>query len=195
VRTAFVDVLGPTPADVLSTLPDGPAVVMPAFLAAGYHVRVDLPAFIAASGHPDVTVTDALGPSPHIVRVVTDRLVESGWRSTDSVLLAAAGTSDPHAQRELTTTAALLSAAIGARVELAYAATGEPRVADAVADLRATGGGRVVVASYLLAEGLFQDRVRESGADVVTEPLITHPGVARLIANRFRRARLPVAVQ
>jgi sirohydrochlorin ferrochelatase len=51
----------------------------------------------------------------------------------------------------------------------------------------------VVVASYLLSEGLFQDRLRASGADVVTEPLGTHPGLVRLIANRFRRALVPMA--
>jgi sirohydrochlorin ferrochelatase len=53
--------------------------------------------------------------------------------------------------------------------------------------LRLRGSHRVVVASYLLSEGLFQDRLRLSGADVVTEPLGTHPGMARLIADRFRR--------
>ena len=193
VHTAFVDVLGPTPAEVLTELPDGPAVVVPAFLASGYHVRVDVPAFVTASGHPDVTVTEALGPSADIVRVVVDRLVESGWKITDSVIMAAAGTSDDRAKRDLRVTATLLSAAIGARVELAYAATGEPRVADAVATMRAQGARRVVVASYLLADGLFQDRLHQSGADVVTAPLVTHPGVARLIARRFRRARLPIS--
>jgi sirohydrochlorin ferrochelatase len=192
VRTAFVDVLGPTPADVLCDVP-GPAVLVPAFLAGGYHVRTDIPEHVAASGHPDVTLTDALGPSPQLVRVMTDRLIESGWQTSDSVIMAAAGTLDPHALRDLRVTAALLSAAIGGRVEMAYAATGEPRVADAVADLRARGARRVVVASYLLADGLFQDRLRNSGAEVVTEPLGTHPGVVRLIASRFRRARLPVA--
>jgi sirohydrochlorin ferrochelatase len=124
---------------------------------------------------------------------MTDRMTESGWRPTDSVVMAAAGTSDPDAQRDLRATAALLSAAIGQRVEMAYAATGEPRVADAVARLRARRAHRVVVTSYLLADGLFQDRLRASGADVVTEPLGTHPGVVRLIASRFRRARLPLA--
>jgi sirohydrochlorin ferrochelatase len=205
VHTAFVDVLGPTPAEVLSDLPDGPAVVVPAFLASGYHVRVDLPEFIAASGHPQVTVTDALGPSPHLVRVIIDQLVEVGWRPDDTVILAAAGTSDPRAERDLRIAAAWLSAAIGRRVELAFAATGEPRVADAVAaarnnaalrhrrDLGASGSNRIVVASYLLADGLFQDRLHQSGADAVTAPLGTHPGVARLIANRFRRAQLPQA--
>jgi len=192
VHTAFVDVLGPSPADVLRSL-DGPAVLVPAFLAGGYHVRTDIPAHVAASAHPDVVVTDPLGPSAQLVRVMTDRMMNAGWRPTDSVVMAAAGTSDPGAQRDLRVTAALLSAAIGKRVELAYAATGEPRVADAVAELRARGARRVVVASYLLADGLFQDRLRASGADVVTEPLGTHAGVVRLIANRFRRARLPVA--
>jgi sirohydrochlorin ferrochelatase len=192
VRTAFVDVLGPSPADVLREVP-GPAVLVPAFLASGYHVRTDIPEHVAASRHPDVIVTEALGPSAQLVRVMTDRLLESGWRPSDSVVMAAAGTSDPGALRDLRVTAALLSAAIGRRVEMAYAATGEPRVATAVADLRARGARRIFVASYLLADGLFQDRLRASGADVVTEPLGTHPGVVRLIASRFRRARLPVA--
>jgi sirohydrochlorin ferrochelatase len=213
VRTAFVDVLGPTPADMLRAVP-GPAVLVPAFLASGYHVRTDIPAHVAASRHPDVIVTDPLGPSAQLVRVMTDRLVESGWRpsggersdggssggersdggSFDSVVMAAAGTSDPGALRDLRVTAALLSAAIGRRVEMAYAATGEPRVADVVDRLRSRGARRVVVVSYLLADGLFQDRLRASGADVVTDPLGTHPGVVRLVASRFRRARLPVAV-
>jgi sirohydrochlorin ferrochelatase len=192
VRTAFVDVLGPTPADVLRAVP-GPAVLVPAFLASGYHVRTDIPAHVAASAHPDVIVTDPLGPSAQLVRVMTDRLVESGWRPSDSVVMASAGTSDPGALRDLRVTAALLSAAIGRRVEMAYAATGEPRVADVVDRLRSRGARRVVVASYLLADGLFQDRLRASGADVVTDPLGTHPGVVRLVASRFRRARLPVA--
>ncbi len=191
VRVAFVDVLGPTPAEVLRGLDGAPAVVVPAFLSSGYHVREDLPAHIEASGHPRVTVTAALGPCAQMVRVLTERLWESGWRPGDSVVLAAAGTSDRGAQRDLRVTATLLSAALGARVELAYAATGEPRVADAVRRLRATGSRRVVVASYLLAEGLFQDRLRDSGADVVTAPLGLHPGTARLIAARFRRAVLP----
>jgi sirohydrochlorin ferrochelatase len=194
VRTAFVDVLGPTPADVLRTLPDdGPTALVPAFLSSGYHVRTDIPRHVAASGHPNTVVTAALGPAQQTVRVVVDRLLESGWRPSDSVVMAAAGTSDPGAQRDLRVTAVLLSAAVGQRVELAYAATGEPSVASAVARLRTRGARRVAVASYLLADGLFQDRLRASGADVVAEPLGAHPGVVRLIASRFRRAVLPVA--
>lgn len=193
VRTAFVDVVGPTPSDVLAEIGGAPAVLVPAFLARGYHVRVDIPTHVEDSGHADVTVTEALGPSPQLIHVLSDRLLECGWRPGDSVVLAAAGTSDDGALRDLRITAAMLSAALGERVELAFAATGEPRVADAVTALRDGGARRVVVASYLLADGLFQDRLRASGADAVSEPLGAHAGVLRLIANRFRRARMPAA--
>ncbi|BBY27554.1 sirohydrochlorin chelatase [Mycolicibacterium sediminis] len=193
VRTAFVDVVGPTPSDVLADVAGTPAVLVPAFLARGYHVRVDIPAHVEACGHADVTVTEALGPAPQLIHVLSDRLLECGWRPGDSVVLAAAGTSDAGALRDLRITAAMLSAALGDRVELAYAATGEPRVAEAVTALRDAGARRVVVASYLLADGLFQDRLRESGADAVADPLGAHPGVLRLIANRFRRAQVATA--
>ncbi len=190
VHVAFVDVLGPTPCEVLDSLPQHrPAVLVPAFLAAGYHVRVDVPAHVEASTHPAVTVTRPLGPCPGTVRVLADRLFESGWRPGDSVVLAAAGTSDPGAQSDLRQTAAMLSALTGDRVELGYAATGAPTVAEAVETVRErSDGAKVAVASYLLADGLFQDRMRAAGADVVSEPLGIHPGMVRLIAGRFRRA-------
>ncbi len=95
VHVAFVDVVGPTPEEVLRALPaDRPVTVVPAFLASGYHVRVDLPAHVVASGHPAVIVTDPLGPCTSTVAVLAQRLIECGWRPGDSVVLAAAGTSD-----------------------------------------------------------------------------------------------------
>ncbi|OBH89850.1 sirohydrochlorin chelatase [Mycobacterium sp. E2989] len=196
VEVAFVDVLGPTPGEVLSRVraTGRPAIVLPAFLSRGYHVRADLPAHVEQSGHPEVIVTPALGPSGQIARIVGDQLVKCGWRPGDSVILAAAGTSDPHARADLHTTATLVSALTGSRVSLAFAATGGPRLPEAVdqARRRARGDARVVVASYLLADGLFQERLHACGADLVSRPLGTHPGLARLIANRFRRAMPPV---
>ena len=157
IHVAFVDVLGPTPTDVLAHLPhDRPAVLVPAFLAGGYHVRVDVPAHVEASTHPAVTVTRPLGPCAGTVRVLAERIFESGWRPGDSVILAAAGTSDRSAQSDLRQTAAMLSALTGDRVELGYAATGAPTVAAAVEAARSRSG-KVCVASYLLADGLFQD--------------------------------------
>lgn len=186
VQVAFVDVLGPTPGEALATATGQPAIVVPAFLSRGYHVRADLPRHVTASGHPDVTLTPALGPSPQVARIVADRLAQSGWRRGDSVILATAGTSDPSARRDLHVAAKLLSALTGSPVELAFAATGDPTVAGAVAAARRRGAGRVAVASYLLADGLFQDRLRNSGADMVSDPLGTHPAMTRLIADRFQ---------
>ncbi len=189
VHVAFVDVLGPTPAEVLARSDTArPAVVVPAFLSRGYHVRTDVPAHVAASGRSDVTVTPALGPGGEIARIVADQLAQCGWRPGDSVILGAAGTSDPRARADLHLTATALSALVGSRVRLGFAATGEPHIGAAVAAARRDGARRVVVASYLLADGLFQERLRACGADLISEPLGLHPGVPRLIANRFRRA-------
>ncbi len=55
-------------------------------------------------------------------------------------------------------------------------------------DRRARRRRRVAVASYLLADGLFQERLRSCGADVVSPALGTHPGLARLVASRFHEA-------
>ncbi len=200
VQVAFVDVLGPTPSDVLSSVaraaaPPGHAIVVPAFLSRGFHVHTDLPAHVAASGHPNVSLTPALGPGAEIVRIVAQQLVKSGWHPGDSIVLAAAGTSDSRARTDLDASATMLSVLTGSRVQLGFAATGEPHVSQAVDMARAGTGGsngrRVAVASYLLADGLFQERLRGSGADLVSEPLGTHAGLARLIADRFRRAVRP----
>ncbi len=200
VQVAFVDVLGPTPSEVLSGADRSAgqrAVVVPAFLSRGYHVRSDLPAHVAASGHPNVTVTPALGPSIQIVRMLFGQLVKSGWRRGDSVILAAAATSDRGARADLLTTAALLSELTGSSVQLGIAAIGDATLSKVVEEerARARGARRVVVASYLLADGLFQEVLRASGADIVSQPLGTHPGLARLIANRFRSAAPVPAVK
>lgn len=188
VQVAFVDVLGPTPSEVLSCA-DAPAIVVPAFLSRGYHVRTDLPAHVAASGHPDVTVAPALGPSREVVRIVAEQLVESGWRRGDSVILAAAGTSDQRAQADLRTTATLLATLLACHVDLGFVATGAPRLQEAVLRARARRGDRrVAVASYLLADGLFRQRLHACGADVVSPALGAHPGLARLVASRFHEA-------
>ena len=204
VHVAFVDVVGPTPSEVLSSVAAATAlhqreiehaIVVPAFLSRGYHVRTDLPAHIASSGHPNVILTPALGPSAEIMRIVAQQLVKSGWRPGDLIVLAAAGTSNSGARADLDTSATMLSVLTGSPVQLGFAASGEPRVSEAVDIARASigreGRRRVAVASYLLADGLFQERLRGSGADLVSQPLGTHVGVARLIVHRFRGAVPP----
>ncbi|MBD0322972.1 MAG: sirohydrochlorin chelatase [Aldersonia sp.] len=185
VRVAFVDVLGPSPSEVLADL-DGPAVVVPAFLASGYHVHTDVPREVEASGHHAVAVTRALGPDPTLAAIVHERLQEAGWQPGDAIVLAAAGSSDPRALADVRRGAAMLADATDAPVHVGYIATGGPRVTEVVAELRATGHRRVFVASYLLAQGLFQQRLHTAGADGVTEPIGEHRGVVELLVERHR---------
>lgn len=187
VTVAFADVLAPTVTDVLGEV-SGPAVVVPAFLASGYHVRVDIPDQVAGASRPDVVVADPLGPTMAMVTAVHDRLLEAGWRREDDLVLAAAGSSDPRALADVRRAAILLGARTGARVRVGYVATASPKVADAVA-LRSVPGGRVAVASWLLAPGLFHRAAEDSGAEVVSAPIGAHPKVVDLVVRRYREAR------
>ncbi len=184
-RVAFVDVLGPSPAEVLRDTPES-AVVVPAFLASGYHVHTDVPREIADSAHSSVAVTRALGPDPVLAQVMVDRLREAGWQAGDSIVFAAAGSSDPRALQEHRRAAAMLAEAARVPVRIGYVATSTPTVSDAVSDLRAAGHERVFVASYLLARGLFHNRLSDAGSDGVGAPLGVHPAIVDLVISRYR---------
>ncbi|MEU1984948.1 sirohydrochlorin chelatase [Nocardia sp. NPDC019395] len=196
VRTAFVDVLGPAPSEVLRDLTARsensanpvPAVVVPAFLASGYHVYQDVPREVGDSAHPAVTVTPAMGPDPALARIMAVRLRAAGWNPGDAVVFAAAGSSDPRARADVRRAAAMLTAQLATPVRTAYVATGAPRVPEVVARLRAEGQERVFIASYLLAHGLFHERLQRVGATGVADPIGVHPAVVRLIADRYRAA-------
>ncbi|WP_372341510.1 sirohydrochlorin chelatase [Nocardia sp. CC216A] len=193
VRTAFVDVLGPSPAEVLRNLDAVPAVVVPAFLASGYHVYQDVPREVAASAHDAVAVTHAMGPDPALAAIMRMRLRAAGWRPGDAVVFAAAGSSDARARQDVRRAAGLLAEQIGGPVRTAYIATGAPRVPEVVAQVRESGARRVFIASYLLAHGLFHQRLHECGADGVADPIGVHPAVVRLIADRYRTAARTLA--
>ena len=189
VRLAYADVVSPTTAEALAELP-GPVVVVPAFLASGYHVRVDVPEQLAATGGDDVVVAAPFGPDPALVGVLLDRLAEAGAQPGDTVVLAAAGSRDPVAQDDLRTAAALLTARVGHEVPVGYIAGGEPRVAAVVAS-SAPRGERVVVATWLLAPGAFHRWLADAGAAVVAEPLGEHPDVVAVAVARYRAAIRP----
>lgn len=185
VRVGFVDVRRPSVADALDGVPD--AVVVPAFLAAGFHVRTDLPAQLARAGTDSSSyrLAPALGPDPELVGVAAARLAQTGWRPGDAVVLAAAGSSDPRALVDARTAAWLLRVLVGRRVRVGFVATAAPRVDALVAGLRAAGESRVAVASWLLAPGVFARRLDGCGADVVAEPLGPHPGVVDAVVARY----------
>ncbi|TDX92225.1 hypothetical protein CLV69_10570 [Amycolatopsis arida] len=79
-----------------------------------------------------------------------------------------------------------LAGRLGAPVRVGYAATARPSIAEAVASAR-VAGGRVAVASWLLAPGLFQHRLAATAADVVAEPLCGGDVPAEVVGLVLRR--------
>ncbi|ASU83935.1 cobalamin biosynthesis protein CbiX [Nocardiopsis gilva YIM 90087] len=185
VRLAFADVLAPDVGEVAATV-DGPVVVVPAFLAAGYHVHVDIPAQLSRAGRQDAVVTGALGGDARLITAAERRLRRAGWAPGDAVVLAAAGSSDAGARAQVRDAADRLSGALEAPVEVGYIATATPRVPEVVRRVRRRGHGRVAIASWLLAPGLFHQRLAEAGADVVAAPLCPDDEVAEAVAARYR---------
>jgi sirohydrochlorin ferrochelatase len=235
VRAAFLDHCAPSLPQVLGSIDvdgavggpaDRAAVVVPLLLTAAYHSKTDIPAQLAAAreatdGALDVRCTDTLGPHPLLVAALERRLREAGVpvdsaadRAATSVVLAAAGSSDPAANATISDLAAAWRRDRGWRdVVPAYASAAAPSPAEAVRALLREGAaqdsatqdsatqdsaGRVVVATYLLAPGYFADKIRASavaaGACAVSAALGAAPEVADVILGRYaaalRRTRL-----
>ncbi|MGH3979434.1 MAG: CbiX/SirB N-terminal domain-containing protein, partial [Pseudonocardiaceae bacterium] len=87
----------------------------------------------------------------------------------------------PRAVAGVRAAASMLAVEVGRQVPVGFLAAARPRLPAVVDGLRAAGERRVAVASWLLAPGLFHRAASECGADVVADPLGTHPAVlARL---------------
>ncbi|WP_285245512.1 CbiX/SirB N-terminal domain-containing protein [Pseudarthrobacter sp. fls2-241-R2A-127] len=202
VREAYVDVQQPDLVDVVAGLPEGePAVVVPLLLSVGYHVKVDIAR--AVKSRPGSAAAAPLGPDPRLAELLDQRLREAGTTDNDVVVLAAAGSSNPNAAVSVEELLGQLQALRSNRIVAAYGASAKPSVPDAVAMLReelAGGagagesagavdvGGRVVIASYLLAPGFFHDQLAKAGADVVTEPLLPSATLAEIALDRYDAA-------
>jgi sirohydrochlorin ferrochelatase len=183
VVEAYVDVQDPSLPLVLAGL--GSAVVVPLLLSAGYHVNVDVAAAVDSAG-PGVRRARALGPDGVLAEVLAERLDRAGL-ADHAVVLAAAGSSDHRAVRDVEQTAHCLGRLIARDVVAAYASAAEPRVGDAASALAAKGR-RVAVASYVMAPGFFYDRLREIRADLHTPPLLPHPAIVDLVLRRYDEA-------
>ncbi len=206
---AYVDVQEPTLDAAVEDLTSAgrSLVVVPLLLSSGYHVGVDVPRAIL--DRPGARAARPLGPDPVLADLLTERLDRCGLDRDATVVLAAAGSSDEAAAVDVGRMAELLAERRGARVEVAYAADVEPRLADVLADVvadvvaavRAGGSGPAVgvgvgvgvgVASYLLAPGYFQSVVERVGREVgalVTGPLCradeVDPRLVDLVLDRY----------
>jgi sirohydrochlorin ferrochelatase len=206
VRAAFLDHCAPSLPQVLGVVAGAAeCVVVPLLLTAAYHSKTDIPARLAEAraAFPRLAACYAgtLGPHPLLLTALERRLAEAdlgrtaGDRKKTSVVLAAAGSSDPRANATVAALAARWQAVGGwRRVVPAFASAAGPAPGEAVRALRASAaGGPIVVASYLLAPGYFADKIRdaalEAGADVVTAALGAAPEVAGVILDRYTEAR------
>jgi sirohydrochlorin ferrochelatase len=184
VRVAFLGHAEPSLPAELDAAGTG-AVIVPLLLSSGYHIATDITDAAASAG---ARVAAPLGPDQLLLTALTDRLADAGVPAGTPVVLAAAGSSDPAATADVSQQAGLLANLLDVPVAEAYLSAALPTVAQAVARLRCQTGGKVAVASYLLAPGHFQDQLADCGADWVTEPLGGHPALAGLVLDRYRIA-------
>lgn len=184
-RLAWVDVQSPGPDSVLA---DGvPTVVVPAFLARGYHVTEDVAGACRRAPGP-VVMAPHLGAEPEVVRALVQRLAEAGAAGAfgaDAVVLGAAGSKDESSLAETRALAETLGTLLRAPVRAAFASSAVPTVTEAVTEFREAGHSRIAVATHLLAPGFFADRMAAAGADITSEPLGAHHEIIDLLVRRY----------
>jgi sirohydrochlorin ferrochelatase len=180
---AYVELCRPSLDEVLESS-DEPTVVVPLLLSTGHHVRHDLPAALSAARGP-VVLGPALGPHRLLAQAQAERLLRAGATPGQPVVLVAAGSRDPLAARDLSRAARHLAGLWRGPVTVATLGGPGTRPGDLVTPDSA-------VSPYLLADGHFADRLREtcSGAGVVADVIGPHPAVVALVAERaIRTAR------
>lgn len=186
VELAYVDVQQPRVAQVVRRLVHAElasVVVVPLLLSLGHHVQVDIAAAIGDS--PYAVSTGPLGPDPVLACIMADRVVAAGGQVGDSLIVAAAGSSRPEATADVEMAAQSLRRCWPGAVGVAHGRAASPSVPEAVARLRAAGARRVVIAPYLIGEGVFSDRLADAGADLVARPLGSDPKLISLIGSRY----------
>jgi sirohydrochlorin ferrochelatase len=215
LRVAYLGHAPPSVPHVMRAFgPDAQVTVLPLLLTAAYHSKTDIPRLLARVGAAQrVTYGEPLGPHPLLLRALERRLPAAAFDNPAEigVVLAAAGSSDPEANATIARLAAQWQSRTGWRaVRAAYAspaaAGGQgsavgPDPATAIAQLREAGARRVVVASYLLAPGLFADRIRAAslaaGAAATSPALLpwppaaagaASPEVADVVLDRYEEA-------
>jgi sirohydrochlorin ferrochelatase len=200
LRVAYLGHAAPSVPQVMRTFgPDGRVTVLPLLLTAAYHSKTDLPRVLARVGTGvRVTYGQPLGPHPLLLRALERRLVEADpvaleARGHTGVVLAAAGSSDPEANATIARLAAQWQARAGwFAVRPAYASAVGCTPEQAVTELRRAGARRVLVASYLLAPGVFADRIRDAsltaGAAATSAALGASPELADVVVDRYQEA-------
>ncbi|HYN74743.1 MAG TPA: CbiX/SirB N-terminal domain-containing protein [Candidatus Limnocylindria bacterium] len=164
--------------EALSTDPD--TVVVPLLLAPAFHARVDVPA-----GAAEARIAAVLAPDERLLDLLDLRLGEALDRPPTGLILAAAGSTDPAADRLVRSVAQSWGSRHALPVAVAYAS--EPTtIAEAVSSLSTLGPDVFGVGAFFLAPGRLHDVVCGFAGEsvVVTEPLGAHPLIADIVVDR-----------
>lgn len=186
VELGFVDIHDELLATTVQRLDS--SVIVPAFLAAGYHVAYDVAEAVKDSDGRAVA-TDHVGPD--LVGVIHERLLANGPVG-DAVVLAAIGSKRRGATAEVYATAQRLSALIDRPVQPGFIFATHPTLAEAADMLREEGHSRLSVATHALLPGLYQQHIEALGLPA-SEPIGLHPRFVSAIIDRYRAATMAQA--
>lgn len=179
---AYVDVQQPALPTVLEALPAGEtAIVLPLLVADGVHTTVDIAEAVAA--RPNTTAASPLGSLEELARVLASR-AQPHLEDKQQIVLAAAGTRLEAGQEQIQALASEVARLLDREVTAAYCAGAEPRVEAVVKDAQQP----VLLISALLADGYFQDKLDNTGAAVVTSPLLPDVTIAQCFLVRLANA-------
>jgi sirohydrochlorin cobaltochelatase len=200
-EAAYVDNASPSIRSALAGLVSegvDDVAVVPLLLTSASHAKTDVAASVQQGRleHPSMRLRYGrpLGPHPALVEVLARRLAEAGARADDPVVLVAGGSLDPDANAQVAATARLLwEGRAFPSVDVAFASTTRPTLAEALQRLRALGFSRVAVARYFLAPGRLPRAVERDavidGVDVVVSaPLGAADEIAALLLERYDEA-------
>ncbi|WP_046472478.1 sirohydrochlorin chelatase [Allosalinactinospora lopnorensis] len=178
--------------DTVRTI-EGPIAVVPAFVAGGDLASAEMFAGLDLNGRVDACSTTPLGAVPSIVADLANRLLDSGWRKGDGVVLAADGGNDQGERQVVADVVRMLSRRLGSPVQIGYLNGWAPTVADAVDRLCRNRQARVSVAAWRLLEGADDGRLRSLGAASVTSPLWPSELVVDTLLAQHRAAKARLA--
>lgn len=201
VSAAYLDHQGPTPAECAQGLVASgasAALVVPLFIARGYHVRVDVPQaadVMSACGLDLTLASPGLAGSPQLVELALAAQVAT----RRPAVLFAAGSTDATACQRLRAQVREVSRRHGLPLATAFL-TGGPDLPAALAELAGSAENarplhEPQVVPFVIADGVLRDQmqVAASRSDMTLVPgsLATNDGLARLVADGYRDSLAP----
>lgn len=208
IRPCFLEHAEPSvPSAIDRLVQDGldSLTLVPLFLFAAGHAKVDLPRILAEARvrHPGLTLRlgPVLGVDQAMVQACREALEHVGGVDSQTwVLLVGRGSSDPEPNMGLAATARWLweSTRCGG-VEIAFSDVTEPRLSAGFQRCVRLGARRIVVLPYFLFRGVLMERMHVHVAVAAkeypgiefhlagTDGLAAYPSVVDLIARRIEQ--------